>query len=83
MPYAKAVGAKCQDIDDQGDETRTDYMRVMKIVTDAGYDGFVGIEYEGAKLDEASGILACKKLFELPSGALIRRPIRRMEAGIE
>ncbi len=45
-------------------------MRMMKIVTDAGYDGFVGIEYEGGKLDEASGILACKKLLERCRAAL-------------
>ena len=28
----------------------------MKIVTDAGYHGWVGIEYEGSKLPEPDGI---------------------------
>ncbi len=70
MPYAKAVSAKCHDFDDQGNETQTDYMRMMKIVTDSGYDGFVGIEYEGAKLDEVSGVLACKTLLERCRAAL-------------
>ena len=70
MPYAKAVSAKCHDFDSQGNETRTDYMKMMKIVTDAGYDGFVGIEYEGGKLDEIAGIKACKTLLERCRAAL-------------
>ena len=36
--------------------------KVMKIVTDAGYKGWVGIEYEGSKLDEYAGIRATKAL---------------------
>ena len=65
MPYAKAVSAKCHDFDDRtGMETRTDYDKMMKIVLDAGYDGWVGIEYEGSRLSERDGILACKKLLE-------------------
>ena len=64
MPFAKAVSAKSHDFDEQGNETRTDYHRMMKIVLDAGYRGFVGIEYEGGKLSEPEGILATKKLLE-------------------
>lgn len=64
MPYAKAVSAKSHDFDDQGNETHTDYDRMMKIVLDAGYHGYVGIEYEGNGLDEYAGIRATKKLLE-------------------
>jgi len=64
MPYAKAVSAKSYDFDEKGDETRIDYYRMMKIVLDAGYKGFVGIEYEGSRLNENDGILATKKLLE-------------------
>jgi sugar phosphate isomerase/epimerase len=64
MPFAKGVSAKSHDFDDKGDETHTDYYRMMKIVGDAGYTGFVGIEYEGSKLSEADGIKATKKLLE-------------------
>ncbi|MFM8584576.1 MAG: sugar phosphate isomerase/epimerase, partial [Planctomycetaceae bacterium] len=35
-----------------------------KIVLDAGYRGYVGIEYEGGKIGEAEGILATRKLLE-------------------
>jgi sugar phosphate isomerase/epimerase len=62
MPFAKAVSAKSHDFDDQGNETHTDYFKMMKIVLDAGYHGFVGIEYEGSSLDEHAGIQATKDL---------------------
>ncbi|HWB09640.1 MAG TPA: sugar phosphate isomerase/epimerase family protein [Pirellulales bacterium] len=64
MPFAKAVSAKSHDFDDQGNETQTDYRRMMKLVVDAGYHGYVGIEYEGSKLSEPEGIRATKRLLE-------------------
>lgn len=64
MPYAKAVSAKSHDFDASGNEIHTDYFRMMKIVLDAGYRGFVGIEYEGSKLPEMEGIRATQKLLE-------------------
>ncbi len=64
MPFAKAVSAKSYDFDDAGNETTIDYPRIMGIVLKHGYKGFVGIEYEGSKLDEYAGIKATKKLLE-------------------
>jgi len=64
MPFAKAVSAKSHDFDEKGNETHTDYFKMMKIVLDAGYSGFVGIEYEGSKLDEYAGVRATKALLE-------------------
>ena len=64
MPFAKAVSAKSHDFDKDGNETKTDYMRMMKIVLDAGYNGWVGIEYEGSELSEPDGIKATKALLE-------------------
>ena len=49
MPYAKAVSAKSHVFDAEGNETEIDYQRMMQIVTDAGYHGYVGIEWEGAQ----------------------------------
>ena len=37
---------------------------MMKIVPDAGYHGYVGVEYEGSSLSEAKGIAATKALLE-------------------
>jgi len=64
MPYAKAVSAKSNDFDSQDNEINTDYYKMMNIVLDAGYNGYVGIEYEGSKLDEMAGIQATKDLLE-------------------
>lgn len=64
MPFAKAVSAKAHDFDEKGNETATDYLRMLRIVLDAGYRGHVGIEYEGARLSEHDGILATKRLLE-------------------
>ena len=64
MPFAKAVSAKSHDFDENGNEIHTDYHKMMKIVIDAGYRGYVGVEYEGSKLSEYDGIKATKKLLE-------------------
>lgn len=62
MPYAKAVSAKSYDFDENGDQPKIDYVKMMQIVKDAGYTGFVGVEYEGENLSEIDGINATKKL---------------------
>lgn len=62
MPFAKAVSAKTNDFDEKGNETKTDYMKMMQIVKEHGYTGFVGIEYEGRTLSEEEGILKSKEL---------------------
>lgn len=70
MPFAKAVSAKAFDFDDSGNEINTDYVKMMKIVKDAGYRGYVGIEYEGEELSEVDGIMATKALLEKVSAAI-------------
>jgi sugar phosphate isomerase/epimerase len=69
MPYAKGVSAKSHDFDASGRESHLDYTRILKIVTDAGYHGYVGIEYEGSKISEHEGIIATKKLLESLKGS--------------
>ncbi|MDA7614090.1 TIM barrel protein [Verrucomicrobiales bacterium] len=64
MPFAKAVSAKSNNFDSDGNETKTDFYKMMDIVLKAGYNGYVGIEYEGGKIGELEGILATKKLLE-------------------
>jgi sugar phosphate isomerase/epimerase len=72
MPYAKLVSAKSHDFDGKGNETRTDYFRMMKIVVDSGYRGYVGIEYEGGRLSEPAGVKATKRLLERVHEHLLR-----------
>ncbi len=64
MPFAKGVSAKSNDFDAVGNETHTDYRKMLKIVLDAGYHGFIGVEYEGSKVPEPEGIRLTKKLLE-------------------
>ena len=64
MPYAKGVSAKANVFDANGDERQIDFMRMLRIVLDAGYRGYVGIEYEGSELSEPDGIRATKALLE-------------------
>ena len=64
MPFAKGVSAKSHVFDADGNEKETDYRKMLQIVKDAGYTGYIGIEYEGNELSEEDGIKATKKLLE-------------------
>jgi sugar phosphate isomerase/epimerase len=64
MPFAKGVSAKSHEFDSDGNEVRTDFFRMMKIVLDAGYRGYVGIEWEGDRPGEAEGIRLTQRLLE-------------------
>jgi sugar phosphate isomerase/epimerase len=64
MPYARGVSAKSHEFDTAGNEVRTDYNKMMKIVLDAGYHGYVGIEWEGDQPGEVEGIRLTQKLLE-------------------
>jgi sugar phosphate isomerase/epimerase len=70
MPFAKGVSAKTHDFDADGNCIETDYAKILSIVKAAGYTGYVGIEYEGAKLPAEEGIRATKALLE-KAGALV------------
>ncbi len=56
MPWAKNVSAKSRAFDEAGNEKQTDYDKMMKIVVDSGFRGWVGIEYEGRQVSEIEGV---------------------------
>jgi len=64
MPFAKAVSAKTHDFDAAGNDSTKDYRRLLKIVADAGYRSWIGIEYEGEVLPEREGITRTLRLLE-------------------
>jgi sugar phosphate isomerase/epimerase len=64
MPFAKGVSAKSKEFDENGNEVHSDFLRIMKIVKESGFKGYVGIEYEGPQLSEDEGIKATKALLE-------------------
>lgn len=70
MPFAKGVSAKTYNFDEQGNCTETDYYKMMRIVKNAGFSGYIGIEYEGDKLGEEEGIKKTKALLERVSKSI-------------
>ena len=64
MPWARGVSGKAHDFDAAGNETTINFRRMLKIVKDAGFRGYVEAEYGGDKLSEPEGIRATKRLLE-------------------
>ncbi|MEL1245562.1 sugar phosphate isomerase/epimerase family protein [Flavobacterium sp. DGU11] len=70
MPFAHGVSAKTYDFGANGNETTIDYKKMLKIVKEAGYNGHIGIEYEGSRLSEEDGIKATKALLLKVAGEI-------------
>ncbi len=56
MPYARGVSAKCYEFDAEGNTVRIDFPRMIRIVLDAGYRGYIGIEWEGTEPEDVEGV---------------------------
>jgi sugar phosphate isomerase/epimerase len=64
MPFAKGVSGKTYDFDADGNETKVDYVKMMKIISDSGFKGYIDVEYEGNKLSEDEGVKASIALID-------------------
>lgn len=64
LPYAKGVSAKSYNFDTEGNETIMDYGKLLQLVKDSGFEGYIGIEFEGENMSEPEGIRATKALIE-------------------
>lgn len=65
MPFAKGVSAKSHDFDAAGNETHTDYAKMLDVVVHKhNYHGWIGVEYEGSVLSEDEGIKATTALLK-------------------
>ena len=64
MPFAKALSAKSHAFDEQGNETRSDFFRMIEIAKENQYSGYVGIEFEGTIDSEEEGIIKTKNLLD-------------------
>ena len=60
--FAPAVCAKALKFDAKGNETRTDYYRMMKIIYESNFSGVISIEFEGGGIDPIEGSLKTKAL---------------------
>ncbi len=64
MPMAKAVSAKSYQFDANGNESTIDYSRMLRIIEQSGYQGWIGIEWEGDQFSEAEGIRKTHQLLK-------------------
>ena len=59
LPYAQGISAKTNEFDSRGEDTRTDFRRMFDLIHTHGFDGYIGVEYEGpddSGLTEYQGI---------------------------
>ncbi|HLO60648.1 MAG TPA: sugar phosphate isomerase/epimerase family protein [Bacteroidales bacterium] len=64
MQFAKGASGKSYEFDAQGNEVNIDFFKILQIIKDSGYKGWIDVEYEGTKLSEPEGIKATKALLE-------------------
>lgn len=64
LPFAKGVSAKTYDFDENGEQPLIDYRKLMSIVKQSSFKGYIGIEYEGKSGNEEDGIRKTKALLE-------------------
>lgn len=64
LPFAKGVSAKSYDFDENGEQPKIDYKRLLQLVKASGFSGYIGIEYEGFTQPEEEGIRKTKQLLE-------------------
>ena len=62
LPYARSVSAKSLNFDKEGNSIEIDFYKMMKIVKDFGYKGYISVEYEGTSHSEEEGIQLTKDL---------------------
>ena len=64
LPFAKAVSAKSHVFDEKGENMTFSYKKMMKLVKDSGYKGFIGVEYSGmgGNISALEGIRLTKNL---------------------
>jgi len=72
MPYTVTISCKMHSFDDNGKQPHFDYNRLLKIIDDGDYRGFLTIEWEGSKLKPIPGVLASKNLIEEAIGNLTK-----------
>ena len=58
LPFAKGVSGQTRDFDENGNDSRIDFEKMMKVVSESGYKGYIDVEYSGENLSVDEGIKA-------------------------
>ena len=53
-----------EDVETHKKRTPQNFNKMIDIVLEAGYQGYIGIEYEGTNMTEEEGVKATKRLLE-------------------
>ncbi len=64
LPTAKSVSVKAFDFDEEGWPKKTDFRKMFALIHEAGYDGYLAVEFEGHTIDAREGIMKTKALAE-------------------
>ncbi|QDT59777.1 Xylose isomerase-like TIM barrel [Stieleria bergensis] len=64
LPWARAVCAKIHAFTEDGQAKHTDFAKMIGIIKDSGFKGYIGIEYEGQNPTPLDGVLMAKRLIE-------------------
>jgi len=75
LPYAKGISAKAISFDENGEEDTTDFKRMINLIKNNSFKGYMAIEYSGGfmkmygdkkkkYLSSRDGVVATKKLIE-------------------
>jgi hypothetical protein len=62
MKYAKGVSAKTHGFDSDGNDVDINYGKMIQIVKNSNYEGFIGVESQDFTMDPIEAIQASKKL---------------------
>jgi len=65
LPYAKAVSAKVNSFDENGEDLDIDYTKMLKVIKDSNYSGYIGVEQQASFEDNIDPIQAINLTKEL------------------
>jgi L-ribulose-5-phosphate 3-epimerase len=63
-PVARGLAATAHEFDNDGEDVRTNYRRLLRIAVDGGYRGWLAVAYTGKALPEPEGVRTTKRLLE-------------------
>ncbi len=63
-PYIRAVGAKSVDFNADGEEINVSFSKMLQILTEVDYNGYITVEYFGEDRSRRDGITLTKNLIE-------------------
>ncbi|MEM7700144.1 MAG: TIM barrel protein [Verrucomicrobiota bacterium] len=64
LPHSRAISCKMHSFDESGNQPDFDYPRLVKMISDSDYSGYLAIEWEGKKLEPVPGVKASRAIIE-------------------